>query len=148
MNAVTVQCPQCGAKNRVPDHDPRVRPVCGKCKAPLEIPRASSKPVDVTDATFSQEVLAHPGPVLVDCWAPWCGPCRMVAPVLERLAADLAGKLKVAKLDVDQNPATASRYGIQSIPALLLFMGGKEMERLVGALPRQDIEARIRPYLK
>jgi len=96
-------------------------------------------PIDVTDQTFNKEVLSHAGPVLVDCWAPWCGPCKIVAPVLEQLASEYAGRIKIAKLNVDENPATASQYRIQSIPTMLLFKNGNQVERLVGALPKQEI---------
>jgi thioredoxin 2 len=95
--------------------------------------------VDVTDASFQSEVLACPIPVLLDCWAPWCGPCKMVAPVLDEIAREYAGKIKVAKLNVDNNPATASRFRTQSIPTMILFKNGREIDRLVGAAPKQQI---------
>jgi len=144
-NAVILTCGACGAKNRVPRERLQDRPVCGRCRAPLT--PAADHPVDVSDRTFEQEVLSSPLPVLVDCWAPWCGPCRMVGPVLEDLARDYAGRLKIAKLNVDESPATASRYGIQSIPSLLLIRGGKEIHRLVGALPRPQIEQALQTFL-
>ena len=104
---------------------------------------ASGRPVDITDQTFNQEVLAHKGPVLVDCWAPWCGPCKMVAPVLSELAQKYSGKVKIAKLNVDENPNTASRYTIQSIPTMLLFKNGQMVDTLVGALPRAELEKHL-----
>ena len=104
-------------------------------------------PVVVADRDFSQEVLASPLPVLLDCWAAWCGPCKMIAPLLEQMAGEYAGRLKVAKLNVDENPATASRYGIQSIPTLLLFKGGEVVDTLVGAVPREEIARRLAPHI-
>jgi thioredoxin 2 len=105
-------------------------------------------PIEVTDATFAQEVLQSPSPVLLDCWAPWCGPCRMIAPVMEDLATDLAGTVKVAKLNVDENPRTAAQLGIRSIPNLLLFRNGETISQMVGAIPRAQIEAEIARRLR
>lgn len=103
----------------------------------------SGRPVDITDRSFEKEVLSFPAPVLVDCWAPWCGPCRMVAPILDELASEYAGRLKIAKLNVDENPETASRYDTRSIPTMLIFKGGTLVERIVGALPKEKIEQYI-----
>jgi thioredoxin 1 len=93
----------------------------------------------VSDATFEKEVLQSPTPVLVDFWAEWCGPCKMIAPVLEDLAKDYAGKLTVAKLDVDANPGTMNQYGIRVIPTLILFKGGKAHAQKVGALSKSQL---------
>jgi len=103
----------------------------------------TAQPVEVTDASFAAEVLKSPLPVLLDCWAPWCPPCRFVAPVMEELAAAWAGTVKVAKLNVDESPETAGQLGIQSIPTLLLFRNGKVIGEMVGAMPRAQIEAAI-----
>ena len=142
-----LRCTACGAKNRIPKARLHERAVCGKCKAPLTESQAPSVPVDVTDHSFAGEVISHPGPVLVDCWAPWCGPCRMVAPILDQLASEYVGRVKIAKLNTDENPATASGYGIQSIPTMLIFKNGKQIDRVVGALPKHEIERRLKAVL-
>ncbi len=102
-----------------------------------------AKPQAVTDADFTEEVLNSDLPVLVDFWADWCGPCKMVAPVVEELANDYEGKLKVMKVDVDASPQTASNYGIRSIPTLLIFKDGKPVQQVVGAVPKQMLQEKI-----
>ena len=97
------------------------------------------EPVEVTDNTFDEEVLRSPLPVLLDCWAPWCGPCRMMGPVIDELAVELAGTVRVAKLNVDQNPQTAQALGIQSIPTLLVFRDGKVIGSMAGAAPKATV---------
>lgn len=105
------------------------------------------KPVEVTDATL-MEVVQKNSLVAVDCWAPWCGPCYMVAPVVEELARDYAGKMLFGKLNVDENRRTAMQYQIMSIPTMLVFKNGKLVDRIIGAMPRQMLEPRITRYLK
>jgi thioredoxin 2 len=144
MSDVTmIRCSSCGATNRVPREKlaQGLEPKCGQCRQPLA--DAVAEPVIVTDATFATEVERSPLPVLVDAWAAWCGPCRMIAPAIDELAAELAGRVRVAKLNVDENPATASRFDIRSIPTLLVIAGGREVDRIVGALPKQAIRARL-----
>ncbi len=104
-------------------------------------------PTVVTDETFNQEVLKSDTPILVDFWAVWCGPCRMVAPVVDEIAREQTGKLKVMKLDVDENQNTAMTYGVMSIPTLILFKGGQPVERIVGFRPKGDMEKKILPHL-
>ena len=94
----------------------------------------------VTDATFDQDVLKAAGPVVVDFWAEWCGPCRMISPALEEISSALGGKVKIVKLNVDENPATTTKYGIMSIPTLMLFKDGQLASRQVGAAPKQKLE--------
>ena len=105
------------------------------------------KPVEITDANFDQEVLRAETPVLVDFWAVWCGPCKMIAPVVEEIASEYAGKLKVGKLDVDQNQDVAMKYGIRSIPTLMVFKGGKVVEQIIGALPKRSLLDKVTPHI-
>ena len=143
MSATTlIRCSHCGASNRVPQDKlaQGLAPKCGQCKAPLV---AATGPIAVTDATFAAEVERSPLPVLVDAWAPWCGPCRMVGPIVDELATELAGKVRVAKLNVDDNPGTAARFDVRSIPTLLVMVNGREVDRIVGALPKAAIRQRL-----
>lgn len=107
-----------------------------------------SGPQIVTDSSFEQEVLRSRQPVLVDFWAPWCGPCRMTEPILEKLARDQAGVLKVAKINVDENPHTSQRYGVQSIPTMMVVKDGQIIDRWAGALPEPALLNRISPFIK
>ena len=102
-----------------------------------------TKPVEVTDAKFDTEILQSDQPVLVDFWAPWCGPCRLVGPVVEELAGEYSGRLKVAKVNTDHNQAHAARLGIQGIPTLIFFKDGREVDRVVGALPKMALKQRV-----
>ena len=104
------------------------------------------KPLELTDSTFTEFVQDNPF-VVVDCWAPWCGPCLMVAPIIEELAKEYAGKIVFGKLNVDENPITASRYQIMSIPTLLVFRNGKLVDTIIGAMPKEMLEARITRFL-
>jgi thioredoxin 1 len=101
----------------------------------------------VTDQTFETEVLQSSTPVLVDFWAVWCGPCRMIAPTIDQIAAEYAGRLKVVKIDVDENGEVPIRYGVQGIPTLLLFKGGEVVEKLIGAHPKAQLLSKITPHL-
>ena len=147
QESIIIPCPNCNTRNRVPRDRLGDKPVCAKCRNPLMPGGVFDRPVLATDRTFSDVVLSSPHPVVVDCWAPWCGPCRMVAPILDQLASEYAGRIKIAKLNVDENHMTASQYSTQSIPTLLFFVGGKLVDRLVGALPKAEIERHVRALL-
>ena len=143
-----VTCAKCGAKNRVDETKlANSEAKCGRCGAKLDAQAgngAAAKPLILTDASFQQEVLqASSPPLLVDFWAPWCGPCRVVGPIVDQLAAESDGRYRIAKLNVDDNPQTASRYQIASIPPMLIFKNGAVIDRIVGAQPKQAIVARL-----
>jgi len=108
----------------------------------------SKEPLHLTDATFQKEVLEADLPVLVDFWAPWCGPCLMVAPIIDELAADYDGHVVVAKLNTDENSDTAIRYGIMSIPTMIIFKDGQEVERMIGTRPKKALAERLEAVLK
>jgi thioredoxin 2 len=148
LDDLIIRCLKCGTKNRMPEERLNQKPLCGKCKEPLVIAQNPTKPFDVTDDSFAREVLTTEISVMVDCWAPWCGPCRTLAPVIDELATDYANGIKVVKLNVDDNPMTASQYGIRSIPTLLFFRDGKLVERLVGAQPKEEIEKHLLSIIK
>jgi thioredoxin 2 len=145
-----VACSKCGTKNRVdPRHAVEQIAKCGKCGTPLDLSKAEeaateTKPLIVTDASFQHDVIeASERPVLLDAWAPWCGPCRLVGPIMEQLAAESKGRYRIAKLNVDENPITATQFQIQSIPTMLIFKNGKVVDRLIGAQPKPAIAARL-----
>jgi thioredoxin 2 len=138
-DAVVYACSACRSANRILRNRLGDDPTCGRCKEKI-FPR---RPVTITDASWKQEVEQSPIPVLVDFWAPWCGPCRAVAPVLEAIAGERAGKLKIAKLNVDENPHMAARFAVQAIPTMILFRGPLEVDQIRGALPKAALEGRI-----
>ena len=136
-----VDCASCSRPNRLPAARLRDRAHCAACKAPL-LPL--SRAIALTSAQDFDDLVDHaPGPVLVDFWATWCGPCRAVAPELEKIADERAGDLVVAKVDTDALPEVAGRFGIRSIPTMLLFRAGKEAQRLSGAMSASEISSRL-----
>lgn len=143
MNERLVTCPSCGTKNRLPPVHAGRKVVCGKCRTPLD-----GGPIEVTDTSFSSEVERSATPVLLDLWADWCGPCHMLAPTIDQLSSELAGRVKVAKLNIDENPGVANRFGVRSIPTLLVLKDGREVDRLVGVQPKQEIVRRLDNVLK
>jgi thioredoxin len=140
-----VHCRSCGATNRV-SREAREKiqgghaPICGRCKTPLS---SDDRPAAVTDATLAAEVGRSPTPLVLDVWAAWCGPCRMIAPMIDELASEMAGRVRFAKLNADENPATASRFNIRSLPTLLVLKGGQEVDRIVGVQPKSEITRRL-----
>jgi thioredoxin len=141
-------CPNCGTRNRINETLALAhKPICGKCGALLK--DGDSKPQIVTDASFAIDVIEASAakPVLVDAWAEWCGPCRMIAPVLEQLAAEAQGRYQIAKLNVDDNPRTASQFNIRSIPTLLIFKNAQLVDQIIGVQPKQAIAARLAAHL-
>lgn len=146
-DSIIIRCTKCGAKNRIPKTRLNDRPICGRCHSRLPKGRVFDSPVIVSDKTFNDEIVSSPIPVLLDCWAPWCGPCRTIGPIIDQLAKKFAGKVKFAKLNVDENPATSTKYNIMSIPTMLLFKDGKMVNSLVGALPKAEIENHLRSLI-
>jgi thioredoxin 2 len=137
-----IRCPSCGVTNRVPldKVESGLKPICGRCKTPMPV---AAKPVVVTDATFVSEVERSPLPVLLDMWAAWCGPCQRIAPMIDELASEWGGRVRFAKMNVDENPATSARYNVHSIPNLLVFKGGQVVDRIVGLQPKAEIVRRL-----
>ncbi|MGE0132992.1 MAG: thioredoxin [Blastocatellales bacterium] len=146
MNATALShlilCSSCGATNRVSGERLResLTPVCGKCGAELHV---SDYPVTVTDADFSSQVETSPLPVLLDMWAPWCAPCRMLGPVIDQIATEMAGRVRVAKINIDENQMTSARFNVSSIPTLIVFKGGREVDRMLGVQPKAEILRRL-----
>jgi len=145
-----IVCDNCGIKNRVElGMAAEKMPRCGKCGTPLNLDKSTqtgnlNHPLVVTDSTFQHDVLnAGDRPVLLDCWAEWCGPCRMITPILDQLAVESGGRYVIAKLNVDENPRTAAQFQIRSIPTLLIFKNGQLVDRLIGAQPKQAIVAHL-----
>ncbi|RMG92114.1 MAG: thioredoxin TrxC [Zetaproteobacteria bacterium] len=140
-------CPACGAVNRLPA-DRLVageghKIVCGKCRGKI----FPGLPIEIGGRDFAATVLHAPLPVLVDFWAPWCGPCRMLGPVLERLAAQLAGRLIVVKVNIDEHAHLADRFSVRSVPTMMLFRRGQVVETMLGAMPLEALLGKIRPWL-
>lgn len=141
MAGPVVTCPSCGKCNRVPIASGGV-PRCASCHASLPWL------VEVGEDRFDEVVRQARLPVLVDVWAPWCGPCRMVSPMVERAAREAAGRLQVVKVNADEAPDVASRFGVRGIPTLLLFRDGKEVARRVGAMPESELRAWLAPHVQ
>lgn len=136
QSAATVACPFCGTLNRIDMERVADRPKCGHCGRPILLDR----PVAVSDTSFDQVITETTVPVLVDFYADWCGPCKMMAPLLDDVAHRRAGQMLVLKLDTDKNPATGQRFGVRGIPTLIAFRGGKEVSRRAGAVPPAELD--------
>jgi thioredoxin len=137
-----ITCPNCGTKNRVDESRVGEQTAkCGKCGSPLPL---ASSPLTITDANFNTVIQSGEStPTLVDCWATWCPPCRAIAPVIEQLARESAGRWRIGKLDVDANPSVARQFKIDSIPTLLIFKNGQLVDRLEGAHPKASMESAL-----
>lgn len=134
---ILLRCKSCRTVNRLPADKLESNPICGKCKTPLEYPML---PVHGTALNFEQEVLEWPGLSLVEFWAKWCGACRIIAPVLDQLAAERAGRLKVVKVEVDEEPNLAGRFHIKATPTLLLYKNGSKVNEIAGSLDKKQLE--------
>lgn len=145
--ALYAKCGQCGAVNRF-DIEKKERPLCGKCSARLDPTEATpGKPISISDATFPDQVLGASVPVLVDFFAPWCGACRTLDPALEIIASRYKGRLKVARLDIDQNPENARKYQIRATPTLIVFRNGRVAEQTTGALPETRLQEFVEKHV-
>ncbi len=145
MDSDIVRCPECGSLNRISiDRLQKGREaVCGQCRTILDARSNQTHPVKVTDANFQQMVEKSDLPLFIDFWAGWCGPCLMIGPSVEELAGDLAGRVVVGKLNVDENPLTAAHFHVSSIPTMIIFDRGREVGRLTGAVPKEAMIARL-----
>ena len=136
-------CPSCGAKNRVPEDKLNAQPTCGQCHQNL----IALAPIELNEQNFSNFVSHSDLPIMIDLWAEWCGPCKMIAPVLDELAPEFAGKVKIVKMNVDDNQTTPAQFGVRSIPTLLLIKNGQVVATQVGALPKTQLANFINQHI-
>jgi len=146
-NVITVRCPSCGTLNRAPAPKAGSVARCGECKAEFRVPTPPAAPVDVTDESFESEVRGSALPALVEFWSPSCGHCVRMGPVMDALAAELGGRMKVAKVDISKNSRVPSQYEIRATPAFLVIKGGREVARLLGAMPKDELVKKIHPFI-
>jgi len=147
-HTVFIKCVKCGTVNRVYKDRLAKKPICGKCDSALDPRRCSyDVPIDLSGETFEQEVLKSRIPVVVDCWAPWCAPCVAIETMMDKLVSDFKGRLKVARLNTDQNTQIAAQYEITTIPTLLIFKDGILVERFVGVVSEPDLDDLVDKWL-
>jgi thioredoxin 2 len=146
MNDSIVRCPACGTKNRIPSDKSRQKAKCGKCGRPLGA-GSPGRVVELDDHSFDSTLRENPLPVLVDFYSPTCGPCQMLAPLIEALARDYKDRLLVAKIDTSRHQMIAARHQIRGVPTLIFFKQGRKVDQLVGAAPREEIERKIKALL-
>jgi thioredoxin 2 len=146
---LVLRCSACGGKNRVPAEKLDGNPKCGKCHEPIQTKDVmTGRTLSVTDSDFDEKVLKSPLPVLLDGWSPWCGVCKMSIPIIDKLAAEWKGRVRVCRLDVSTNPLVANRFQIMSTPTALIFDGGRLLDTIVGAVPKTQLIQKMAPFLK
>ena len=143
VEAAIIKCAACGAKNRIPKVLLGDQAQCGQCHQPLQVIPKYDYAIELNDRTFADEVLSFPGPVLTEFYSPMCAYCRTLDPILGQLAAQYAGRAKISKINIEQNPMTASQFGIMSTPTMILFKDGKKVNKLVGSLGKAEIEGHL-----
>ena len=146
MNSIIVKCQECGTKNKIPTVKQHLRPKCGRCHHPLDL-QNFAVPVELTDSDFAQFINQASLPIIVDFFSPTCGPCQMLAPVIDNLARNFFGSAIVAKLDTSRNPFTPGRYQIKGVPTLLFFKRGQLVDQVVGALPEEALVQKIQQMI-
>jgi thioredoxin 2 len=145
---IVLRCPQCGTKNRVdPERAAATRARCARCRNPLELPAKQKAPLEVTDANVAELVDRSPLPVFIEFYSQYCLYCQRLEPVMDRLAREVSDRVRVAKLDIDKNRLTAARFGVRATPTLAVIDGGRELDRLEGALPEEQIRYRFWRWL-
>lgn len=142
-----IRCTGCRAKNRIPADKINHKPVCGKCRQSLDLSAVfADRPVEVSDGSFEKQVIESPIPVMAFFYSPSCPVCQSEMPVTNRVASGLTGRIRVAKINIDQNPRTASRFNVKSVPTMIVFDNGREKEKITGAVPEIDILKKLAPY--